>query len=824
VPWVTWLFRALPDRGYALSKVLGLVTVVTPTWLIVAWGAADFSSGLAWAVFVAALLAGGALAWGRRATLIRELKERWRTAVAVEALFAGVFVFFLLIRAFNPDLWHHPQGGEKPMEIAYLTAVIRSTNLPPYDPWFAGGVMNYYYMGWFFLAVPVRAMRIMPEVAFNLGVPTFAALAATVAYASASNLVALSSRIRSAGGAAAGHRPSAILVGLLGAFLLVFIANMDPLHQTVERLQAVNDWSTFEGTPVLGGGVGILGGAWNWCSKARTPPYDWWRSSRVHFGSFDITEFPYFTLLFADLHPHLMGLPFFGLAIALPIAYAANAREGLRSRGWLLAALMGLALGLVRTVHTWDFPASVILAATGVGLGQLFAPGRWQQRLWDGAGHLVLAAAVLMIAFAPYTAHFEVFNSGIIRAKETTEPQQYFAQFGIFVLVALAFLAARYWEELGHRDGNPGRNVLLATVAGRYELRPGHLRGGICRLHLAVRRDGHWPQRGGACLPANLLWLEWRRRELDLARVLATLALMLAFAIATGVDIVTVKNDIERMNTVFKFGLQAWQLFALGAAYAAWYVARGLSAVSHQPSATETTAASRWPTALRWGAAMTGLFLLASGSIYLWSGTIERQEARFAKLDPTFDGLAFLDSSPVYVEDQGDRDPANDQALTLSDDLVLIEWLRENVEGTPVIVEAIAPLYHWTGRFSEYTGLPAVIGWDWHQTQQRWDYGGEVSERRLETGRFWAENDSDFARSYLRKYNVSYVVVGTEEVAMYPGGIQKFRTMDELAEVFRQGDYVIYRVDQSALPMPSFDAVTIESDTTNTAILSLRSP
>ncbi|MGH2608203.1 MAG: DUF2298 domain-containing protein, partial [Tepidiformaceae bacterium] len=804
VPWVTWLFRALPDRGYALSKLLGLVAVVVPTWLLVAWGAADFSSALAWAVFVAAVLAGGALAWARRATLVPDLRDRWRTIVAVEALFAGVFLFFLVIRAFNPDLWHHPQGGEKPMEIAYLTAVIRSTNLPPYDPWFSGGVMNYYYMGWFFLAVPVRAMRIMPEVAFNLGVPTFAALAATVAYSSASNLVALSSRIRAGVGSAVGQRPSAIGVGLLGAFLLVFIANLDPLHQTVERLQGVSDWSAFQGTPVLGGAVGILGGAWNWTFEGATlAPFDWWRSSRVHLGSFDITEFPYFSLLFADLHPHLMGLPFFGLAIALPIAYVANAREGLRARGWLLAALMGLALGLVRTVHTWDFPAAVLLVVAGIGVGQLFAPGRWQQRFWDGTAHLILAATVLTIAFAPYTAHFEVFNSGVIRAKETTEPQQYFAQFGIFLLVALGFLAARYWEELNHRDGRPGRNVLLATVAGRYELAAlGIFVAGFTAFTWRLEVTVIGLSVAIIAYMTNLLWMEWRRRDLDLARLLATLVLMLAFAIAAGVDIVTVKNDIERMNTVFKFGLQAWQLFALGTAYAAWYVWQTLSAIGRQPSAVSAWADSRWPAALRWGAAGLGAFLLLSGSIYLWSGTIERQEARFAQLDPTLDGLAFLDSNPLYVEDQGDVDPANDQPLTLSDDRPLVDWLRENVEGTPVIVEAIAPLYHWTGRFSQYTGLPAVIGWDWHQTQQRWDYGGEVSERRFDTTRFWAGEDPEFALGYLRKYNVSYVVVGTEEVAMYPRGIEKFRAMDGLTEVFRRGEYAIYRVDQAALPAP----------------------
>ena len=105
----------------------------------------------------------------------------------------------MLLRAFNPDVWYDPQGGEKPMEMAYLTAVTRSTTLPPYDPWFAGGTMNYYYMGWFFLAVPIRALQILPEVAFNLGIPTFAAMGATVAFSTVSNLAGLAQRGRRQG-------------------------------------------------------------------------------------------------------------------------------------------------------------------------------------------------------------------------------------------------------------------------------------------------------------------------------------------------------------------------------------------------------------------------------------------------------------------------------------------------------------------------------------------------------------------------------------------------------------------------------------------------
>ncbi len=799
LPWLTWVFGAMPDRGLGLAKLAGLISVVVPTWLIVAWGGSEFNAALVWAVYAAMLTAGAGLALIRRQSLWAELRAHWRTLVAVEAVFLIAFAAFLALRLFNPDLWYHPQGGEKPMELAYLTAVTRSSILPPYDPWFAGGTMNYYYMGWFFLAVPIRALHLLPEVAFNLAIPTYAALSSTVAFSTVYNLVALSKRARERTTTIPSRRfATPLAAATLGSILLIAMGNLDAGHQTIEHLQAVNHWGLFEGVPVLGGAVGIAGGLKSWLiDGALLPPFDWWRSSRVHFGQFDITEFPYWSLLFADLHPHLMGVPFFGLTIAGGVAYATTARSGRRRPAAALAALLGLALGLVRTVHTWDFPTAILIALTALAIGAWFAPGRWQQRWWDGVLHLALVGGVLLVPFAPFTAHFESFDAGIMRAPETTQPQQYFDHFGLFVTLAVGFLIVRYREVLQLRP--IGRNVALASVAGPLEclalvvfaagLTAFSVQWGLAVIALSILIEVYL---------LNLLWLEWRAPDTDLARLLVTALYVLAFGIAAGVDVVTLNGDIVRMNTVFKFSLQAWHLFALASAYTTWYVGKELWNIAGWRTAPKPrTALVTWP-----ATALVAVLLFA-GVLYLIEGTPARQNARFASSGPTLNGLAYMENAR-YVEDLGTADPADDHLILLKDDTPLIHWLRDNVQGSPVIAEAIGPLYHWTGRISENTGLPAVIGWDWHQIQQRTDYTQLIQERRAATDDFYRDRSPTLANLYLLKYNVSYVIVGSEEIAHgTPDGIAKFEKMDSLTAVYQSGDFRIYRVNKDRLsPQP----------------------
>jgi uncharacterized membrane protein len=133
----------------------------------------------------------------------------------------------------------------------------------------------------------------------------------------------------------------------------------------------------------------------------------------------------------------------------------------------------------------------------------------------------------------------------------------------------------------------------------------------------------------------------------------------------------------------------------------------------------------------------------------------------------------------------------------LNEDYRAIRWMQDNVKGSPVIVETNCPEYRWCTRFTIYTGLPGVVGWNFHQRQQRAYTSTGVEERVAEVGEFYNAVDMDFTRNFLRKYDVKYIIVGQLERAAYtPEGIAKFDQFDGKywKSVYTDGRTTIYEV------------------------------
>ncbi|MEQ8224738.1 MAG: DUF2298 domain-containing protein, partial [Candidatus Eremiobacterota bacterium] len=175
-PYLFIACEALPDRGYGLAKTLGMLMVAWFIWTVAGFKLFYFSASGIFTVILVITCGSVYLLYKRWREFKNFLSESKDILLVEECLFWVFFTIFLLIRWSNPDLWHGSLGGEKPMDFAYFNAVIKSPFFPPYNPWFAGGYINYYYFGFVLTGTLVKLTGIMPSVAYNLSIPTLFAM------------------------------------------------------------------------------------------------------------------------------------------------------------------------------------------------------------------------------------------------------------------------------------------------------------------------------------------------------------------------------------------------------------------------------------------------------------------------------------------------------------------------------------------------------------------------------------------------------------------------------------------------------------------------
>jgi YYY domain-containing protein len=254
-----------------------------------------------------------------------------------------------------------------------------------------------------------------------------------------------------------------------------------------------------------------------------------------------------------------------------------------------------------------------------------------------------------------------------------------------------------------------------------------------------------------------------------------------AMALSLAVEVVVLEGDIGRMNTVFKFYLQVWILLSIAAAISLSWVWKR---------------ARRWRTNLRelWWSVM--IVLILGGALFLPLGIRARAIDRMTPATGlTLNGMAFIQQAAITDGPDGDM-----QEISLTGDYHAIRWIQENIEGSPVILEGLGRReYLWASRVSIYTGLPAVVGWRWHQAQQRAGVGGElVSWRREDVNTCYDTTDVAQAEEILDRYGVGYVYVGEYERAYYDqGGLDKFGRMVErglLQVVYEAHGVTLYQV------------------------------
>jgi YYY domain-containing protein len=782
-PMVRLAMPGLADKGYPLSRAFGLVLFGYLAWIGGSVGIPYTRATIA-VIFLVVLLGGGWLAWYQRAEIREEWRGKWKYFLLAEGLFLAFFLFDLLIRIGNPDLWHPAKGGERPMDFSYLNAILKSTSFPPYDPWFAGGYINYYYYGFVLVGTPIKLLGIVPSIAYNFVLPTLFAIVGMCAFSMGWNL--LEGRKEEDNRTGSFELP--VIAGLTASAFTLLLGNLGTIQMIYQKLQQIGSNGLFDWDPSISIVERLAWAIQGFIMVLKGTPLaigfgDWyWNPSRVvpPLGGNEITEFPLFTFIYSDLHAHMIAMPLALLAMSWALAIVLGRAKWRNRMATVLSFVVGgLIIGALYPTNLSDIYTylPVGLVALGYVIWRYSDSPSFFRRLGQVAGAVIALTLLSFILYQPYRAWYSQVYSSLTAWKGPFTPVfSYLTHWSVLLFVVVSWMA---WETHEWMAETP--------VSALRKLKPYQIliEGSILLLVIVLLFLQY--RISSLFFPGvSITWIAlpiavWAgvlllRPNLPDTKRFVLFLIGTALIITIVVELVVVVGDIGRQNTIFKFYLQAWFLLAISAGAAlAWTLPAFLN---------------KWNNGWRlfWQTAM--ILLIAGAAMFTITGISGKIHDRWIVEAPhSLDSMNYM--KYAQYDDFGQR-------MDLSKDYRAIRWMQDNVKGSPVIVEANCVEYHWCTRFTIYTGLPGVVGWNWHQRQQRGLMSTWVEDRVAEIGNFYDTTNIDDTRAFLDKYNVSYIIVGPMEHAAYtPEGIAKFAQYDGdfWDAVYRDGDTVIYKVN-----------------------------
>ncbi|HZK60995.1 MAG TPA: DUF2298 domain-containing protein, partial [Anaerovoracaceae bacterium] len=181
------LLKSLPDRGYAITKPLGILLISYLHWLLTSLGILkNNTSGAMIAIAIVIAIVLWRIGKDGVSIFMVWVRENVKFIILSEIIFFTAFLIMTVIRAYNPDIW----GTEKPMELMFINSISRSTIFPPQDAWLSGYSISYYYFGYVIVALFAGLTNTFTGIAFNLGIALVFALAFSAAFGIVLNMIA----------------------------------------------------------------------------------------------------------------------------------------------------------------------------------------------------------------------------------------------------------------------------------------------------------------------------------------------------------------------------------------------------------------------------------------------------------------------------------------------------------------------------------------------------------------------------------------------------------------------------------------------------------
>ncbi|HUE99122.1 MAG TPA: DUF2298 domain-containing protein [Anaerolineales bacterium] len=789
--WLTfplgfYLFPALADRGYTLSRAFGLLIWGYVFWLFASFGIAQNDMG---GLLLGLVTLGGLSAWAFvncRLEIGHWVRENRRLILTAEILFLVAFGFMAFVRAANPEI----VGTEKPMELMFINGILNSPTFPPRDLWLSGYSISYYYFGYVMASMLALFTGVPATMAFNLMIALIFGLSAVGAYGILYNL--LENRKSGIGKveSSAVHRPSSIFAPLLAPLFLLIVSNVEGFLEVLH----VRGFLWKEGNNF-----------WTWLDipELRDAPTQtlawvperfwwWWRASRVVQdyelnGTFHeiIDEFPFFSYLLGDLHPHVLAMPFNLLAIAVALNLFLGGWRGrmdlfigelrINKAGFFTIALV---LGGLAFLNTWDILIAGALIVFSYALARARNPVHEDGEsgtIWERIEDILLlgfpAAGTAFVMYLPFYIGFDSQLGGVLPSfMYPTRGAQLWVMWGTLFLPLFAYLAY-LWRNRTPADWRTSLftvlGVLIVLIIAMFTIGLMALRfkpdivlpllesqGRDVSAFIADSLARRLIYIGGLLtllalfIPALAFLFKSEKDSSSFALLMIALGALLII----GPDFLYLRDNFGyRINTIFKFYYQAWIVLSLASAYGIVVLFRSLR-----------------------GAANIAFSLLFA--LVLIVGLTYPALSLFDKtnnFNPPF-GYTLDDFDRVQRENP--------------DEAAAIAWLRSAPDG--IVAEAVGGAYSNYARISIYTGLPTVLGWGNHEGQ--WRDQALQGSRQQDIEMLYTTNDWITTQEIIARYHIRYIFVGNLERTTYRVNEEKFNRF--LRPLFQQGNVTVYEV------------------------------
>ena len=604
LPYTLAMFKRLPDRGYAFGKALSIVIISFIIWIAAYLHILPNSR---WAIIlIVVLLAAGALFlfWRRRQEVMDFIREHKTIIIATELVFLVSFVSWCVVRAYNPAILYSEKFGD----FGYVNAIMRSEYFHPHDHWLSGFTLKYYYFGHLMMATLTKLTGIVSSVSYNLSLALVFALTCTGAFGIVYNLVKLLK----------GSTKVALGFGAVAAVFLVVLGNLEGFLEVL-----------------YSNGVGSKG-FWDWVAinELDYPPYQsqhwypdrgwwWWHAARVivvknaagQYLDYTINEFPFFSFTLADLHGHLMTLPFALLNLAICLEFLISpVKLGIAwlMRNWLKIIVCAICLGALMFINSWDFFTYAVLFAVVMLVGEYMRRRSFSFSMLFNAGITWLVLAI--VTFIIYLPAFQIMFSTSGHLAETagggfilqpyggidTRYFHFFIFWGPFLFITVSYILAQAWNTL--RGGKiPNWAIFLAVCIPLLPLivwGPTVDWAFIEKLHkpdYAVHLYFFW--KFVRLLPLFILvsliiltaLKKWRgiadtESEGQKAHLFTLVILLIAYMLFIGCELYNINDRgvwaYERNTTIYKLYYQAWVFMAVGSAFSLCWLSKRWRLVS----------------------------------------------------------------------------------------------------------------------------------------------------------------------------------------------------------------------------------------------------